>query len=236
MRRAVVSWLPGTWRFVEADQAPMSADSLAVVQVDGRRSALMPAGSAGPGLERFTVFRVTFPADADNSGFVGWLGSTIREATGSGVAVVCGHDRRYGGVFDYWAVPDAVAEEVRHLLARVAGRTGPDSLDGVVMTVSETAANARIGKGTVFCFSQDGTAVTARYGGGRIVHGWLAGRFEAGVLEFRYLQVEQDGAVDAGNSTGWLSRLPDGRRQLIERFAWETGEGGGTNRMEELKQ
>jgi hypothetical protein len=157
----------------------------------------------------------------------------IKSETGSGVIVVCGHDRSQDGMFSYWAVPEATAEEIAGLLAHAIGGVGRGALDGIVMAVRDTAANARIDHRTVFWFRQDGTTVTGRYGGGEIAEGYLAGTLESDTLSFRYLQVEVGGGVDTG-STAHLSRLQDGRLQLLERFTWETREGGGTNRLEEL--
>ncbi len=76
--------------------------------------------------------------------------------------------------------------------------------------------------------------VTGRYGGGGILDGWLAGTLQGGVLSFNYVQVEVSGTVDAGVSAGALSRLPDGRLQLVEKFTWRSRRGEGTNRLEQL--
>jgi len=69
-------------------------------------------------------FSFHFEPDLDNSGFVGWLTTHLKEALGTGVVVVCGHNAERGGVFDYWAVPAAMADaalaEVHRL--RAAGR------------------------------------------------------------------------------------------------------------------
>lgn len=240
-RGSGVRWLPGYWSFLEGEEASLvDGGSIAVVRDEGRLSALCPAVEARADLERFEVFRVVLPAGADDSGFVGWLASRIKAVTGSGVFVVCGHDRERGGVFDYYGVPEAAADDVRALLGRLGGLVGPGghtSLDGVVMTVRETSPGAVVEPGTVFCFDQHGTLVTARYGGGSIADGWLAGVIDpkASLLRFRYLQIGTDGAIDSGHSNAEIGRLPDGRLQLVEHFTWASRQGSGVNRLQEVE-
>jgi hypothetical protein len=54
-----------------------------------------------------------------------------------------------------------------------------------------------------------------------------------GSVEFRYVQVDHDGNLDSGVSTGSLIRLPDGRLRLEENFRWLTRVGAGRNVFEE---
>lgn len=62
--------------------------------------------------EPLRVFSFHFQADVDNSGFVGWLASRLKHATGTGVLVICGNNANRGGIFDYWGVPLAAADSV----------------------------------------------------------------------------------------------------------------------------
>ena len=232
MRRTLLTWLPGTWQFVDGAALEPDTDAIATVRNGSHLSHLRPAEPA-TGAERFSVFRVQFPPDKDNSGFVGWLASTIKTTTGSGVAIVCGHDAQHGGIYDYWLVPNEVAAKVRRLLERLIA-PDVDTIDGRVMAVRETAPTARISSATVFAFDFDGTTVSSRYGGGRIKSGWLAGELDGERLRFRYLQVETDGTVDSGSSTATLTRTSDVGWQLVEAFEWATREGSGVNRLEEI--
>jgi hypothetical protein len=235
-RDSAKKWLPGSWCFLEAEEASLHSDAIADIRDENRLSAICPAVEERTDLERFGVFRVVLPPAVDDSGFVGWLASRIKAVTGGGVFVVCGHDRQRGGVFDYYGVPEAIVGEVQTLLERLDASSSSDSLDGVVMAVHDAAAGALIGPDTVFCFDQDGTTVTARYGGGLIADGWLAGAMdlEASLIRFRYLQLGIDGTIDSGHSTGEIERLSDGRWQLIEHFTWSSQQGSGTNRLEEV--
>ncbi|WP_115944405.1 MULTISPECIES: DUF6196 family protein [Amycolatopsis] len=226
-RTSAIDWLPGAWSFVEGADAVRRADAIALVRDEGRPSALCPAAGAG---ERFAVFRVVLPKGADDSGFVGWLSSRVKASTGSGLFVICGQNSERGGIFDYYGVPEAAAGPVRDLLDRLSG-TG--FLDGVVLRTVATAESSALGPGTVFCFDQNGEAITARYGGGGIADGWLAGTLDGARARFHYLQIQTDGTVDSGHSEGEVTRLPDGRWRLTEHFTWATREGGGTNRLEE---
>jgi hypothetical protein len=229
-RNSQIAWLPGSWVFVEGAEATRRHDAIAVIRDEGQVSALCPAAAAAA--ETFAVFRVVLPRNADDSGFVGWLASRVKAATGSGLVVVCGQNRERGGVFDYYGVPESVSGSVRAELARL-GSTG--SLDGAVMRVVRAASNARIGPDTVFCFALEGPWLSARYGGGAVAEGWLVGVLDPATsrARFRYLQVSVDGEVEAGESTAELARSENGRWQLTEHFTWSSGGGSGTNQLQE---
>lgn len=76
---------------------------LALVRDEFVWSALTPAD--GQGDETLFVWSIEFPKEQDNSGFVGWLATSLKDALGTGVVVICGFNSERGGVFDYWACP-----------------------------------------------------------------------------------------------------------------------------------
>ncbi|RQZ39717.1 DUF6196 family protein [Burkholderia sp. Bp9099] len=104
----------GTYTFIEfpLDQFPSAvrADALALVRDDNVWSQLVP--SDGSHKEQFGIFRFHFPAGADNSGFVGWLATHLKNRFGTGVFVTCGQNHADGGIFDYWGVPETLSDEV----------------------------------------------------------------------------------------------------------------------------
>jgi hypothetical protein len=106
---------------LNAFPAHCAADALALVRDEDVWSALLPAqhDAAPHGAEQFGLFSFHFAPGLDNSGFVGWLASTLKRETGSGVLVVCGMNSARGGVFDYWGAPpqafDAALQVVRAL-------------------------------------------------------------------------------------------------------------------------
>lgn len=105
--------LPGAWSFVESDEPPvLDDDVLAVVRDEDSWSALRPALNEPGEEERFGVFSFHFPEGVDNSGFVGWLASELKQRLGTGVFVVCGSNRRRGGVYDYWGCPVDLLDDV----------------------------------------------------------------------------------------------------------------------------
>jgi hypothetical protein len=59
-------------------------DALALVRDGSRWSQFVPCDRDG-GSESFGVFSFHFPADMDNSGFVGWLASRLKARFGTGV-------------------------------------------------------------------------------------------------------------------------------------------------------
>ncbi len=110
------------------------------------------------------------------------------------------------------------------------------SLDGIKMHVISTAEGGEVNTKTLFDFTQDGSVVAARYGGGKIRLGYLVGMMNpAGSLEFRYTQVDNDGRLDGGYSSCEISMMADGRIRLFKHFKWESREGTGTNVFEEIE-
>jgi len=69
-------------------------DAVAIVRDADRWSQLIPVGPADAPPERFRLWTFHFPVDLDNSGFVGWLATHIKRATGSGVFVVWRSEQR----------------------------------------------------------------------------------------------------------------------------------------------
>lgn len=109
--------LPGHWAYHEYPAGPIpqpSTDALALVRDEESWSVLGPA--QGDEAEVFGVFAFHFPAAADNSGFVGWLASELKDRLGTGVAVLCGYNSAQGGIYDYWLVPaELLGEAVAHV-------------------------------------------------------------------------------------------------------------------------
>ena len=61
--------------------------------------------------ELFTLISFHFKPNFDNSGFVGWLATYLKQRLGTGVFVVCGQNSNNGGIFDYWGCPNEVGDE-----------------------------------------------------------------------------------------------------------------------------
>ncbi len=108
------------------------------------------------------------------------------------------------------------------------------SLDGLTMFVSATAENGVVGSETRLRFTQRGRRVAAQYAGGRVLRGWLVGKWDGDILRFRYAQREESSAIHGGQSVCVVEERADGRLRLIEHFAWSTRSGSGTNVFDEL--
>lgn len=94
------------------------ADALALVRDSEVWSQLVPSNDESQ--ELFTVFSFHFDECPDNSGFVGWLATYLKQKLGTGVFVTCGQNAKRGGIFDYWGCPSELGaraiEEVRILM------------------------------------------------------------------------------------------------------------------------
>lgn len=125
LRRVIATaemvFLPGDYAFTEfpLTQFPthLAGRALAFVRDDTAWSALHPAG--GGEAELLSVFRFHFPPQLDNSGFIGWLASHLKNRLGTGVLVVCGQNSAHGGIFDYWGVPAALRLKVEEEVTRL---------------------------------------------------------------------------------------------------------------------
>ena len=119
-------------------------------------------------------------------------------------------------------------------LARAAVDETGMNLDGLVMFVSSTAERGVVDSGTRLRFFQNGRRVRARYGGGRVLRGCLAGRISGSELRFRFLQVEAPGEIHGGASVCQVRRRANGRIRILENFTWRTRAGSGINVFDEV--
>jgi hypothetical protein len=225
LRAAEVVHLDGIWTFQRyVDQAPPEA--VATVRDDEGWCALVPAAS-GPG-ERFGLTRTTFPAGIDNSGFVGWLTTTIKRRLGSGVFVVCGDNPGRGGIFDYLGYPIRIADDVRGLIDDLRSQPAGDplDLDLHVFEVVETSPTSAISADTVFEFREQDGVVEAAYMGGAVVRGLLTGRRDGDRVQSVYAQLHGDGQLRSGTNDMRLQRTVAGRLRLVEEFRWSDGRSG----------
>lgn len=217
--------LKGSWGFArDLDEVPPEA--VATVRDDQGWCALAPATS-GPG-ERFGLTRITFPPAIDNSGFVGWLATTIKRRIGSGVFVVCGDNPERGGIFDYLGYPIRVADEVRGLIDDLRFPEGDDplDLDLHVFEVIETSDTSAITADTVFEFREQDGVVEATYTGGDVLRGLLTGRRDGDRVQSVYAQLHADGGLRSGASQMWLERIVTGQLRLLEVFKCSDGVSG----------
>ncbi|HXN81623.1 MAG TPA: DUF6196 family protein [Myxococcales bacterium] len=105
---AEVRFFEGTYCFRESPVASglgNDPEALAYVRDDDVWSRLVPLPSGDTQAEAFCLISFHFESGLDNSGFVGWLASHLKQALGTGVFVVCGQNHRQGGIFDYWGCP-----------------------------------------------------------------------------------------------------------------------------------
>ncbi|MFF7255582.1 hypothetical protein [Streptomyces microflavus] len=108
------------------------------------------------------------------------------------------------------------------------------SLDGLVLSPVADQAPGQVGTRTRFTYHQQDGTIWAEYAGGDVVHGHLVGTREGDVLDFRYVQLKQDGTTSSGHCRSTVTELPDGRVRLDERWEWESQEGSGTSVVEEV--
>ncbi|MEH7110602.1 MULTISPECIES: n-acetylglutamate synthase [Bacillaceae] len=85
----------------------------------------------------------------------------------------------------------------------------------------ENTANGEVSSKTFFKYSQEGTIVSATYGGGEIVKGLLIGMVkEDGSLQFRYNHVNTKDELRGGECVSTPEILADGRIRLYEKWKW----------------
>jgi hypothetical protein len=118
LRSSEFEILNGRWSFEEFSTEDFNAranhNALALVRDGDAWSQLVPATAVSS--EPLLVCSFHFEPDVNNSGFVGWLATRIKAATGSGVAVICGQNAKRGGIFDYWCWPSAAGDQILALI------------------------------------------------------------------------------------------------------------------------
>ena len=108
------------------------------------------------------------------------------------------------------------------------------NLDGAVMYVSSTDDRGVVDAKTHLYFTQKGSKVFPRYGGGLITRGCLVGTISGSELVFRYTQLEDSGQIHSGRSICEVQCSPTAGLRVIERFTWSTRKGSGTNIFDEI--
>ena len=109
------------------------------------------------------------------------------------------------------------------------------NLDGAMMSVSSTDDRGVVDAKTRLHFTQKGSRVFARYGGGSVTRGCLVGTLSGSELVFRYAQLEDSGQIHGGRSICEVQRKAQPRLRLIEHFTWSTRSGSGTNIFDEIR-
>jgi hypothetical protein len=225
LRAARLVHLPGAWCFQRiSGETPLEA--LATVKDVEGWCALVPAMQDAS--EQFGVTLTTFAPEIENSGYVGWLATAIKQRLGSGVFVICGDNPRRGGIFDYCGYPLKMAAAVRALIdeLRLPGGDDPLDLDLRVFEVVASSPASAISRDTWFEFREQAGVVEASYAGGSIVSGLLVGRREHGRVTTAYAQMGADGRLRSGTAIMHVEQAADGRLLLTEDYTWSDGTTG----------
>ncbi|MEU6004955.1 hypothetical protein [Streptomyces sp. NPDC047453] len=119
--------------------------------------------------------------------------------------------------------------------SRAGGSARPSSsLDGRVLAPVADQAPGQVGTRTRFMYHERNGEIWAEYAGGDVVRGHLVGTRESDRLDFRYVQLKQDGTTSSGHCVSTVVELPDGRVRLEETWRWESQPGSGTSVVEEV--
>ena len=107
---ADLDWHEGSYSFSEysLENFPVHEASQSLAFIRDEKSWSVLRKSRPEDAESFALFSFHFPDGMDNSGFVGWLATIMKRELGTGVFVICGHNSRRGGIFDYWGIPISV--------------------------------------------------------------------------------------------------------------------------------
>lgn len=108
------------------------------------------------------------------------------------------------------------------------------SLDGLVFVPVADQAPGQVGRETRFLYREQEGRIWAEYSGGDVARGHLVGTRSGDALDFRYVQLRNDGTTASGHCTSLVAELPDGRLRLEETWTWESQPGSGTSTVEQL--
>ncbi|WP_217237218.1 hypothetical protein [Streptomyces sp. AC555_RSS877] len=110
------------------------------------------------------------------------------------------------------------------------------SLDGLVLAPVADQAPGQVGIRTRFAYHEKDGEIWAEYAGGDVVRGYLVGTREGDLLDFRYVQLKEDGTTSSGHCVSTVAELSDGRVRLEETWEWESQPGSGTSVVEQLTE
>jgi Family of unknown function (DUF6196) len=233
LRAAELQHLEGTWCFKRiTGDAP--AGAIATVRdVDGW-CALVPTNEDAT--ERFALTLTTFSPRIENSGYVGWIATAVKQRLGSGVFVVCSDNPERGGIFDYLGYPAKIANSVRALLDELGAPLVDDplNLDLRVFKPVETSPVSEITSDTRLECRERDNVVEATYAGGGS-SGYLIGVREDDHIRAAYVQLGMDGEPKTGTAKMRVEQGSGGRLLLIEEYTWSDGRSG-RNVLEYLKR
>lgn len=85
------------------------------------------------------------------------------------------------------------------------------SLDGLVLSPVADQAPGQVGTRTRFTYHELDGRIWAEYVGGDVVRGHLVGTRDGDALDFRYVQLKQDGTTSSGHCLSTVVDLADGR-------------------------
>lgn len=100
----------------------------------------------------------------------------------------------------------------------------------------QNTENGETSADTLFHYKQEGTLLTSNYSGGKISKGHLIGIVdEAGNIDMRYHQVNDQGELMTGTCQSKPEVLPNGKIRLYETWRWTSGdESEGSSILEEI--
>lgn len=100
----------------------------------------------------------------------------------------------------------------------------------------QNTENGETSAETIFHYKQEGNILTSEYSGGKIVKGHLIGLVdEAGAIDMRYHQVNDQGELMTGTCQSKPEVLPNGKIRLHETWRWTSGdESAGSSIIEEI--
>jgi hypothetical protein len=225
VRAANIEHLEGTWCFERPTCGPPD-NAIAMVRDADGWCALVPARNETN--ELFGVTLTTFSPEIDNSGYVGWLATAIKQRLGSGVFVICGDNPARGGIFDYLGYPAQLRDAVRALLdeLRLPPDDDPVNLDLRVFKVVESFPASEVTTDTWFEFLERGRVVEATYSGGVLLSGRLVGRREGDRIRAACVQLTKAGRLKSGTAEMRVRQAADGRMLVTEEYQWSDGTTG----------
>ncbi|MFN8035966.1 MAG: hypothetical protein U0V73_08535 [Acidimicrobiia bacterium] len=108
------------------------------------------------------------------------------------------------------------------------------SLQGRIFRAVGDTTRGEVTTATVFQYNEDDDCVWAVYAGGPVVRGFLVGRRTGDRLEARFVQLVSSGETASGYCVTRVEELGDGRLALEETWKWESRDGVGHGRLEEI--
>ncbi len=111
-------------------------------------------------------------------------------------------------------------------------------LNNKIFVNKENIGTGEVSQDTIFHYYQQNDIIWATYSGGKIIKGYLIGKFlDPNIIKFTYQHINQEREIRIGECKSHVEKLPNGKIRLNEVWQWlDKDKISGKSILEEIEQ